>query len=1086
MIVGAPGYDSDQADDGTVYVYHGSPSGLSTSAGWTAEGTDAGAYLGFALGNAGDVDGDGYSDVVVGSRYSAIGGLGRAAVYHGSPLGLNTTPGWAVISDQAGSSFGAAVGMAGDVNGDGFSDVIVGAYQYTNDQAQEGRVYAYYGSGTGLATTPSWTAESDQAYSRFGWSAGSAGDINGDGYSDVIVGAEFYDNGQNDEGRVYVYLGSVAGLNADPAWTAEGNQNGARAGNAVGAAGDVDGDGFSDVLFTASFYDGDQSDEGRAYIYNGSDTGLAGSPTWTVEGNQVNAWFGYAEGAGSAGDVNGDGYADVIIGAPYYDNGQTDEGRVFLYYGNSAAGLPMRPRQMRADGSVQIGLRGKSNSSSSFQIRLNGRMPLGREEVKLHWQAAPLGASFTSPTAVSGTNAVWTDVLTGSVVLSQNAVGLIQGTPYRWRVRLLYRPGNRLGQSASRWIQVPWDSWTEQDFRTPLGIACSPQSNVSDIMLVVDRSGSIADDNKLDDAKLAVTTFLSSTNAPPHQVGLVSFADTATLDQALTTNKASVVTATLALTATGGTRMDRGIRQARLELASANHIITHTKVIILMSDGLQNDPPGNSAVITETNQAKADGATIFTIGLGPDADAGLLRQMATDPNYYYFAPSGAELASIYQRISAVIACSDIGGQVYVDQNNNGLYNPGVDPPLPSVRITLTGPNTTDALTNNQSDGNYRFPANPSGLYTLTLDTNSLPYSYQASTPTAITLTLGSADKLDNNFGVRRLATMGGQVYVDQNNNGQYNLGIDTPMANTKVTLTGPINSQTLSTNQSDGNYRFSANPPGTYVLKLDASSLPFGYRPSTPSTLTVTLGSIDDLDNDFAVRYVITKAYFPALMRTFCGGPISDDFGNSASGWPVADNIYWTYGYSGGEYRMLSKRSAFGAVSRGDLASGPFIVEVDARRGSSATGSMGIVFGLNSNWSDFYTFEIYPSEQLWAIFHNTNGQWSLITYGASGAIQTWQLSNRLRLQTSSSGGYQAAFYVNGTYLTTIGLPLAPTDPRRTGLTASADSAGFDVRFDNYKLVLEGCPESITSGLQGARGMSTSTFESPFAKAWANR
>jgi hypothetical protein len=80
---------------------------------------------------------------------------------------------------------------------------------------------------------------------------------------------------------------------------------------------------------------------------------------------------------------------------------------------------------------------------------------------------APLGTPFTASSVISGTSAEWTDVLTTGVVLTQNVSGLAPATPYRWRARLLYRPGHRMGQSASRWVHIPWNGWTELDFRTP-------------------------------------------------------------------------------------------------------------------------------------------------------------------------------------------------------------------------------------------------------------------------------------------------------------------------------------------------------------------------------------------------------------------------------------------------------------------------------------------------------------------------------------------------------------------------------------------------------------------------------------------
>ena len=109
-------------------------------------------------------------------------------------------------------------------------------------------------------------------------------------------------------------------------WTFQPDQDGALVGSAV-AAGDVNGDGFSDVVVGASSYDGGQADEGRAYVFYGSAAGPAAAPSWIEECDQASAGFGSAV---AVGDVNGDGYADVAVGAPFFDNGQTDEGRVFV------------------------------------------------------------------------------------------------------------------------------------------------------------------------------------------------------------------------------------------------------------------------------------------------------------------------------------------------------------------------------------------------------------------------------------------------------------------------------------------------------------------------------------------------------------------------------------------------------------------------------------------------------------------------------------------------------------------------------------------------------------------------------------
>ena len=343
ILVGAPLYDNGQVDEGRIYLYLGSASGLAATAAWTAESDQASAGFGFSVQTAGSVNGDGYADIVVGAPYYDNGqnDEGRAFLYLGSASGLAALPAWTAESDQIASNFGVSVGTAGDVNGDGYADVLVGAPWYDNGQSDEGRAYVYMGSASGLAATPAWTAESNQTSifndgTLFGLSVSTAGDVNGDGYADVIIGCPHYDNGQRNEGRAFVYLGSASGLGATAAWTAESNSPDAEFGYSVSTAGDVNGDGYADVLVGSELNEIAQLDEGRAYLYLGSSSGLAVAPTWTAESGQISAFFGAS--VATAGDANGDGYSDVVVGANYYDNGQTDEGRAYLYLG-SASGV---------------------------------------------------------------------------------------------------------------------------------------------------------------------------------------------------------------------------------------------------------------------------------------------------------------------------------------------------------------------------------------------------------------------------------------------------------------------------------------------------------------------------------------------------------------------------------------------------------------------------------------------------------------------------------------------------------------------------------------------------------------------------
>ena len=178
-------------------------------------------------------------------------------------------------------------------------------------QNNEGAAFVYHGSASGVNTAAAVTLESNQADANLGYSVAGAGDVNGDGYSDVIVGAPFFDKGQTDEGAAFVYHGSASGVNPIAAVTLEQNQALAQLGASVAGAGDVNGDGYGDVIVGAP---NGQFFGGVAFVYHGGASGVDTTADAQLESNQAFAQLG-ASVAG-AGDVNGDGYGDVIVGAP--------------------------------------------------------------------------------------------------------------------------------------------------------------------------------------------------------------------------------------------------------------------------------------------------------------------------------------------------------------------------------------------------------------------------------------------------------------------------------------------------------------------------------------------------------------------------------------------------------------------------------------------------------------------------------------------------------------------------------------------------------------------------------------------------
>lgn len=190
---------------------------------------------------------------------------------------------------------------------------------------------------------------------------------------------------------------------------------------------------------------------------------------------------------------------------------------------------------------------------------------------------------------------------------------------------------------------------------------CRTLLKLADIVLAIDTSSSMAQPlqdggpNKLSAAQSATTVFLNLIALPGNQAAIVSFASGAILNHALSADRASLIAALQSLTAHGLTRINLALSLSRDELASARHIADNRRVLILLTDGQPNGTD-TATVLAEAAAAKAEGITIYTIGLGQDVDATLLQQIATDPTYYYASPTTAQLTEIYERIADPLRC----------------------------------------------------------------------------------------------------------------------------------------------------------------------------------------------------------------------------------------------------------------------------------------------------------------------------------------------------------------------------------------------------------------------------------------------